>query len=79
MIMMKTTVATIGVLALLAGGAFAGPAPNDVGVTGMGGGVYYNPYKSGDSSQSVNHKQVSNTGTATESGGVHHATIDGHG
>jgi hypothetical protein len=41
--MVKMTVATLGLLALLVGGAVAAPLPNDVGTAWMGGGVYHNP------------------------------------
>ena len=69
--MMKTTLAAIGALALLAGTALAAPPPNAVGVTGMGGGVYYNPYLPGDAPQSVNHAHGKDLGTALEGGGVY--------
>jgi hypothetical protein len=71
--MMKTTLAAIGALALLAGTAFAAPPRNDVGVTGMGGGTYYNPYLQDDAPQSVNHAHGKDAGTASEGSGVHRA------
>jgi hypothetical protein len=77
--MMKTTFAAIGVLTLLAGTAFAAPPPNDVGVTGMGGGVYYNPYLRGDAPQSVNHAAGKDVGNANKSGAVSHAPVAGNG
>ena len=71
--MMKTMLAAIGVIALLAGTALAAPLPNDVGVTGMGGGVYYNPFLQGDAPQSGNHAHGKDVGTAAEGGGVYRA------
>jgi hypothetical protein len=77
--MIRITFAAVGVLALLAGGAIAAPPPNDVGVTGMGGGVYFNPYKNGARPQSTINDRGQDTGTASEGGSVYHAPVGGHG
>jgi hypothetical protein len=68
--MIKTTIAAIGVLGLLSGVALAAPAPNDVGVTGMGGGVYYNPYLTKQQAQPAASNQRSEVGTTGEGGGI---------
>jgi hypothetical protein len=69
--MIRTTIAAFGVLGLLAGAALAAPAPNDVGVTGMGGGVYYNPYLAKHQAQPAGNSQRSEIGTTAEGGGVY--------
>jgi hypothetical protein len=74
--MMKTGFAALGVLAMMSGSAFAAPPPNDVGVTGMGGGVYFNPDKVGQRSQS---DRANDRGTAAKGGGDHHTTTSEHG
>ena len=69
--MIRTTVAALGMFGLLAGAALASPAPNDVGVTGMGGGVYYNPYLTTHQSQPAGSSQHSEIGVTSEGGGVY--------
>ena len=64
--MMKTALTAIGALALLTVCGCTTPPPNDVGITGMGGGVYYNPYVQDRSQQSVNREPAKATGTAAE-------------
>jgi hypothetical protein len=75
MTMIRTTVAVFGVLGLLTGGALAAPAPNDVGVTGMGGGVYYNPYLNTHQAHPAATNQRSEIGTTGEGGGVYQAPM----
>jgi hypothetical protein len=69
--MIKTTVAAFGILGLLAGAALAAPAPNAVGVTGMGGGVYYNPYLATQQAQPAASNQRSEIGVTGEGGSVY--------
>jgi len=69
--MIKTTIAAIGMFGLLSGAALAAPAPNDVGVTGMGGGVYYNPYLASQQAQPAVSNQRSEVGTTGEGGGIY--------
>jgi hypothetical protein len=69
--MIKTTVAAFGILGLLAGAALAAPAPNAVGVTGMGGGVYYDPYLPTHQAQPAASNQHSEIGVTGEGGGVY--------
>jgi hypothetical protein len=74
--MLKTTVAALGGLVLMAGSAFAYPPPNDVGVTSMGGGAYYNPYVArGDTAGPVNGVH----GATDENNGAYHPVISRHG
>ena len=71
--MIKTTIAAIGMLGLLSGVALAAPAPapNDVGVTGMGGGVYYNPYLAKTPAPAAASNQPRLVGTTGEGGGIY--------
>jgi hypothetical protein len=69
--MTRMTVAVLGGLALMMGAAFAAPAPNDVGTTGMGGGVYYNPFDSRTAWRPVNKDRDREIGTTGEGGGVY--------
>lgn len=69
--MIKTIVAATGMLGLLTGIALAAPAPNDVGVTGMGGGVYYNPYLAKQQARPAASNQRSEIGTTGEGGGIY--------
>ncbi len=75
--MIRTTGVALGMLGLLAGAAFAAPAPNDVGVTQMGGGVYYNPYLQthqappAGNQHSETTNQHSEIGVTSEGGGVY--------
>lgn len=69
--MIKTTIAAIGMLGLLAGVALAAPAPNDFGVTARGGGVYYNPYLAKPQLQPVARNQKGQIGTTGEGGGIY--------
>ena len=69
--MVNTTVAAFGILGLLAGAALAAPAPNAVGVTGMGGGVYYNPYLATQRAQPAASNQRSEIGVTGEGGSVY--------
>ncbi|HVC61607.1 MAG TPA: hypothetical protein VND19_14745 [Acetobacteraceae bacterium] len=70
--MIKTTLAALGILGLLAGAALAAHAPNDVGVTGMGGGVYYNPSLDQHQAQPAGGSQRSEVGVTGEGGGAYH-------
>jgi hypothetical protein len=76
--MIRTTVATFGVLALLAGTALAAPPPNDVGMTGMGGGVYYNPGLGVQQARPASGIDGIVEGTADEGGGVYHLPANQH-
>jgi len=69
--MIKTTIAAIGMIGLLSGVALAAPAPNDVGVTGMGGSAYYNPYLAKQQTQPATRNQRSEIGYTGEGGGVY--------
>ena len=69
--MIRTTLAVFGVLGLLAGTAVAAPAPNDVGMTGMGGGVYYNPSLANHQAQPASANPHRVVGTTGEGGGVY--------
>jgi hypothetical protein len=71
MTMLKTTMAAFGILGLLAGAALAAPAPNAVGMTGMGGGAYYNPYLGQPQAHQGTSNQHSEVGVTTEGGGVY--------
>jgi hypothetical protein len=71
--MTKTTVAALGVLALLAGSAVAGPAPNAIGATGMGGGVYYDPSLPDRQAQPAQIGHGGVIGTTEEGGAVYHS------
>ncbi len=73
--MIKTTVAALGILGLVAGTALAAHAPNDVGVTGMGGGVYYNPSLARHQAQPAAGNQRSEAGTTFEGGGVYQSPV----
>jgi hypothetical protein len=69
--MIKTTIAAIGMLGLVSGVALAAPAPNEVGVTGMGGGVYYNPYLAKQQARPAASNQRTEVGTTGEGGGIY--------
>jgi hypothetical protein len=69
--MVKMTVAALGGLVLLAGASFAAPPPNDVGVTGMGGSAYYNPYLHGSAEQPPTQAHGDQPGTVSEGQSVH--------
>jgi len=74
--MMKTIAAAAAGFVLLAGVASAAPPPNDVGTTGMGGGVYYNPYKAKGADQSVNQDRFGDrVGTAEEGGNLYNRPV----
>ena len=66
--MTKVTLAALGGLILLAGTAFAAPAPNAFGSTGMGGGVYYNPAVRGQVVQPLHQDRTHEVGTTEEGG-----------
>jgi hypothetical protein len=68
--MTKTTLTAFGLLTLLAGTALAAPLPNEVGVTGMGGGVYFNPSVASQQAQ-PQAQQRSEIGTTGEGGSVY--------
>jgi len=69
--MRKTAITALGAFTMLASVAFAAPPPNDIGTTGMGGGVYYNPSLHGDRPQPANHVPGRVVGTTDEGGGVY--------
>lgn len=69
--MKKMAIAAFGGFALLAGAAFAAPAPNDVGITGMGGGTYFNPDSHALPNQPSWHPAERAVGTTDEGGGTY--------
>jgi hypothetical protein len=74
--MTKTIAAVAAGFVLLAGVASATPPPNDVGTTGMGGGVYYNPYVAKRAGQSVNQDRFGDrVGTAEEGGNLYNPSV----
>lgn len=75
--MLKATLTAVGGFALLPVAGCATPPPNAVGVTGMGGGVYYNPYRQTLAPQSVNRESGGTIGTALEGGGIYRSNWNG--
>jgi len=75
--MTKMTVAALGVLALVSGTAFAAPAPNDIGTTGMGGAAYFNPSLGKTQLQPENGLAIQEVGATQGGAGVYLAPANG--
>jgi hypothetical protein len=69
--MIRTITMALGILGLAAGTALAAHAPNAVGMTEMGGSVYYDPYLSKPQPHPSASNQHSDVGVTQEGGGVY--------
>jgi hypothetical protein len=70
--MIRTAIIAITMFGLVAGAALAAPAPNEDGATGMGGGVYYNPWVAKDRARAAAaaHNQQDRAAATTQSDGA---------